>query len=805
MKHLLLSAGLLACATISFAQTTGKGRVIDNDTQEPLAGANVLVNGVRLTTDAKGYFTYDCKPGSRFSATFVGYAPNETMLYTCAEDVTLGLVRNDGLLNQVEITATSAQNKNLLYQPSSITKLAPQQLQRSTGLFLDDAINANVPGVQMQRRAVSSGQTINIRGYGNGTRGGNGVSSNFDIQGVKVYLNGIPVTDAENITVLDDIDFGSIGSVEVVKGPAGSLYGLAIAGAVNLRTVRPEAGKTSVGQQVLLGSNGLERYTTTFQHGTQRSSILLNYGHQESKGFMPHNASRKDFVNFVGEFNPGEKQGMSVYAGFSNSYDQRAGELTLGQYDTFNFTGNPAYIKNDAHSHVLSARLGFTHTYTFSKNLNNTTTLFGSGVMNDASSAGGWTDKAPVNFGLRSTFQTRFSLGRNVTLTGLSGVESLNQRAQTLGYPMVADSANLAGYNRIGAIRSNVVTKTGNNSLFSEWTLALPKDWSFTAGLGWSQMLIELNDRQFNVANNRPNNRPADVFRKNYSGLWAPHVAVNKVIAGKYSVFASYSTGYKAPVSSYFYIPFVSGTVGTGEVNANLEPEKGQQVEVGTKGSLLRGRLQYELTYFHSDFRNKMTTNAVPGPNAATSYTYVTNGGNQVQDGLEAAVRVNAVQNISGFFTQVAPFANVTWSDGRYKDFQFERFRVAPNNNKDSIIDWSGKRVAGLPPVTCNVGVDVVTRPGIYANIYYTHRDAVYLTSDNLESQQAAAFGLLNAKLGFRRSFGRHLSMDAWAGGSNLTDEKHYIMVFINQLPDAYVPGALDAQWFGSISLKYHF
>ena len=60
--------------------------------------------------------------------------------------------------------------------------------------------------VTMNRRSVSGGQQFNIRGYGNGVRGTNGASSNFDGQGYKVYLNGIPITDAEGITVLDDME-----------------------------------------------------------------------------------------------------------------------------------------------------------------------------------------------------------------------------------------------------------------------------------------------------------------------------------------------------------------------------------------------------------------------------------------------------------------------------------------------------------------------------------------------------------------------------------------------------------------------
>jgi iron complex outermembrane receptor protein len=104
--------------------------------------------------------------------------------------------------------------------------LSPLELKRGTGLFLDDAIQTNVPGVTMNRRSVSGGQQFNIRGYGNGSRGTRGISSNFDGQGYKVYVNGIPLTDAEGISTFDDLDYSSIGNVEVTKGPAGTLYGL---------------------------------------------------------------------------------------------------------------------------------------------------------------------------------------------------------------------------------------------------------------------------------------------------------------------------------------------------------------------------------------------------------------------------------------------------------------------------------------------------------------------------------------------------------------------------------------------------
>ena len=272
------------------------------------------------------------------------------------------------MLNEVEITATSNRNKSLLYQALSVIKLNETELKRGNGLYLDDAINQNVPGVFMQRRSISGGQYFNIRGYGNGF-GGSRLGSNFDGQGTKVYMNGIPITDAEGITVMDDIDFASIGNAEVVKGPAGTLYGLAIAGVVNLQMQKAEQGKVSIGQDLMLGSYGLSRLTTHVQIGGERSSILINYGHQSTDGFATHTASHKDFVNVVGEFQPNNKQTINTYFGYSNSYDERQGELTISQYDNLDYSGNPAYIKNNAHSNVISFRAGIGSTYHFNQNL----------------------------------------------------------------------------------------------------------------------------------------------------------------------------------------------------------------------------------------------------------------------------------------------------------------------------------------------------------------------------------------------------------------------------------------------------
>jgi iron complex outermembrane receptor protein len=788
MKQLFFIA-VIMCSTQLFAQTL-KGKVFDSENNNPLYGATISFNGKATTTDKDGTFSINCGTTATLTVSYIGYETHKQVIKDCGEYLNVALSQLNHNLDEIDITATSNVNKSLLYQPSSITKLGTPELKRGLGLYLDDAINENIPGVTLQRRSVSGGQQFDIRGYGGGSGGTGRVSSNFDGQGIKVYLNGIPITDAEGITVPDDIDFGSIGDVEVAKGPSGTLYGLAISGVVNLQTLKPQNGQTSVGQDVLIGSYGLQRYTTHLEVGKENLSLLVNYGHEESNGYYVHNASHKDFINVAGDFKINQKESISTYFGYSHSYDQRGGELTLAQYANKDYSGNPDYIIRNAHSELISFRAGLSHTYHFNNHISNTTTVFGTGQTNNSSSAAGWTDKDPINYGLRSTFDTKFSLGTGFNLSGITGVETQQQYAQTLGYNMVRNPADTTGYYIIGAQKSNQYTLTSNTSVFTEWSLAIPHDISFTAGIGLSDMNITLNNRMY-VANST---LPSE-YVKSYDGLFSPHFAINKVFSREFSSYASYSKAYKAPTSAYFYIP------STGAINTDLVPEIGNQFEVGTKGALLNNKLSYQLAFFDATFSHKFTAmNVLNQAGTSTLYTYVVNGGKQDDKGIEFLVKYTAYQSAHSFFQSIRPFANFTYSDFKYVDYVFHTKSAA---GLDSALNYDGKKVAGVGPFNANVGVDILSNVGLYANIIYSYKDAFPITSDNLNN--TSAYSLLNAKIGYQHSLSNHFDLNVYFGIDNITNTQYPIFVFVNQIPDVYLPGPDKATYYGGVNLKYNF
>ena len=120
--------------------------------------------------------------------------------------------------------------------PQAIGVVGERDITRAQPtLTADEALN-NVPGVYVQNRSqYSQGQRIEIRGAG--------ARAQFGARGVKVLLDGIPQTLPDGQSQLTNVDYGALDKIEVLRGPASSLYGNASGGVVSLHTqsAGPEA------------------------------------------------------------------------------------------------------------------------------------------------------------------------------------------------------------------------------------------------------------------------------------------------------------------------------------------------------------------------------------------------------------------------------------------------------------------------------------------------------------------------------------------------------------------------------------
>src|SRR3954469_23194575 len=106
--------------------------------------------------------------------------------------------------------------------PGSVGILNRNSADFSNKTSLVSGFNS-LSGVRMEERSPAS-YRINIRG--------SSLRSPFGVRNVKVYWNDIPVTDAGGNTYFNQFAYNNFSYIEIIKGPAGSMYGAGTGGAI---------------------------------------------------------------------------------------------------------------------------------------------------------------------------------------------------------------------------------------------------------------------------------------------------------------------------------------------------------------------------------------------------------------------------------------------------------------------------------------------------------------------------------------------------------------------------------------------
>jgi len=133
-----------------------------------------------------------------------------------AEDIE-SIEKQDNQLEDITVSATRAE-KPLYKIPAAIGVVDKNDIGLGKQkIGLDESL-VKIPGLFMQNRYnFAQSLKISIRGFG--------ARANFGTRGIKLYQDGIPLTTVDGQGGIEDIDLNSIDRIEVLRGPASSLYG----------------------------------------------------------------------------------------------------------------------------------------------------------------------------------------------------------------------------------------------------------------------------------------------------------------------------------------------------------------------------------------------------------------------------------------------------------------------------------------------------------------------------------------------------------------------------------------------------
>lgn len=231
------------------------------------------------------------------------------------------------LLSEVVVKGFET-NRKLLETPATVSILSQKAIQRYSTISLVPAFNT-VPGVRMEERSPGS-YRLSIRG--------SLLRSPFGIRNIKIYMDDIPFTDAGGNTYLNLIDPNALGSAEILKGPASSLYGAGTGGAVILNEPalvdNLSTDKTSSHFKVQLqgGSYGLFGENAQWRLNKKNNGLQLTQTHQQSDGYRDNSRLRKDVVHFADQWNISKKDELKFHLLLADLYYQTPGGLNLAQW-----------------------------------------------------------------------------------------------------------------------------------------------------------------------------------------------------------------------------------------------------------------------------------------------------------------------------------------------------------------------------------------------------------------------------------------------------------------------------------------
>ena len=234
------------------------GRVTHRVTQQPVAGAEVLVLGTNLASRTRQdgqYRIASVAPGRyTLQVRLIGYATvSQPVSVAAGETAAVDFVLSEAAvpLEAVVVTATGAEQLRRELGHSVVTIDATKTVEEAAPTNLADLLNARAPGVQVLPSGGTTGTGSRIR-----IRGSSSLSLSNEpiivVDGIRVE-NGATGQTATSIGVggqtpsrLNDLSPDDIESIEIVKGPsAAALYGTDAAnGVIQIRTKRGRPGPT---------------------------------------------------------------------------------------------------------------------------------------------------------------------------------------------------------------------------------------------------------------------------------------------------------------------------------------------------------------------------------------------------------------------------------------------------------------------------------------------------------------------------------------------------------------------------------
>ena len=852
MKKNFLTIFLLIFSVFSYAQVVVSGKVVDADVQQTLPGANVTVKGKidkATITDGNGKFSIRMDANAdAIEVSFIGYEPIKIKLGAITQNLTISLVPSTEDLNEVQVIGFATE-RSLQETSASISLLTAKDLSKSNATSLTQSLN-NLPGIRIDQSGLDN-QRVTIRGIG--------ANSNLGVRGIKVYFNDIPLTEPDGYTRLEALDFTTIGRVEIIRGPASSLYGTANGGVMNFTSQKAPYGGTSIQYGGLLGSYGLNRNGFVFKHGSEKANIYASVTSQGSDGYRANNRSDRDNINFAGQFFLTSK--LSINTVFARLHDNVRYPLALTYLQAQADASQDALVSpvsstlpNGRRSSFYSAgrdqtftRWGVNAKYEVTDALKFSASYFGGRndqISNSLTGPATTFTSFGSSEGVRAIFTLRPKMDKFKTSFN-AGVEyqTFTQDGQNF-------LVNSTDNSKSAAPSASVINGGANTLYFLQADVELTPKTILTFGSGFISYNYFRTDKLKGNA----------TANKDFNNQIVPRIALNQNFSDALALRVSLSRGFTPPILNEAVFSATSG-----DFIPTLDASASQQIEFGARGSLFKKRLTYDVAYYNMQIDNELVTET-------RDFTPIArNAAKTNRNGIEVALSYEAIKaEDKQAITLLRYRASFTSQNFKYEDYKKETIynvtvfpavlyarygqegepvrregiesQLQANGTYREVNairgvlteDFSGNVIPGYAPIMFNLGFDVESEIGLYATANYNFVDRTELFDGNkpvnlrsavtgqkvlvagtgtptvpgvgqtVSRTYRDAYSIINLALGYQKTFG-NVGLRVYANVDNLSDTQYSGFVRVNDNNGIYFNPSLPRNFSVGTNLTLSF
>jgi len=642
------------------------------------------------------------------------------------------------------------QNRILEKIPAAINQINRIRLERFSNTNILPALNST-PGVRMEERSPGS-YRMNIRG--------STLRSPFGTRNIKIYWDGIPFTDPGGNTYLNQLSFFNFHSIEIIKGPAGSLYGAGTGGAL-LISSRPEKLVPGFFLHGLYGSFDLGSINFQMNETKGKLKNTIDLSHLQSHGYRDHTAMRRDVATWQTQIVAGKKENLKWSFLYGDLFYETPGALTKTEYQNNPRAARPAAgvlpSADGAKAAIFQKTWlgGLNNHYRFSDRWENTLVFYGAYSTIKNPTFRNYEARKEPHFGGR-TFFTWKPAAKNNSVQLVFGAEAQKGFFNTRTYKNVNGHA--------GEIITNDNIRNSIWSIFGQTDFRLKNDLNITGGISINKSAIKIK---------RLSSPSLPIQKRSYKNEAAPRVAVSKRLFSNFYLYGSIAKGFSPPTVAEV-LP------STSVISTALNAEQGINYETGIKSNWLNRRLYIELNAFYY-----MLKNAIVQRRDANNADYFLNAGSTKQQGIESQASY-LVSKQNSLFSDSRIWISHTWNDFIYKDF------------KQLDNDFSGNQLPSVASHTLSAGMDIIIMNNLYTNLTYYYSDRIPLNDANTE--YASSFNLFGGRLGWRKNVNKKLKLDIFAGIDNAFNVTYSLGNDINAAGGRYFNAASGRNYYIGIT-----